>query len=223
MLASTALAAPAAPLPLAIIEDLPAVRRGLQTYLCAQPEFSCALVVGSVEEFLAEVATAPEPPRLVLSDIGLPGRSGIEGVALIRQRLPQAEVVLLTATMGDPSRVFQALCAGAVGFFLKTTPLPDLKAGLLAVAAGGSSMSPAVAREVVKYFQPAAQPAQALTGREQQVVQAIEQGLSYKLIADQLGISLNTVRRHIKSVYAKLHINSKGELLARALRRPGAQ
>lgn len=210
------------PLHLAIIEDLPAVRRGLETYLCAQPEFHCGLVVGSVEEFLDNVGAEATPPRLVLSDIGLPGRSGIEGVGLIRQRLPQADVVLLTAAMGDPSRVFQALCAGAVGFFLKTTPLADLKAGLLAVAAGGSSMSPAVAREVVKYFQPVADPELALTGREVQVVRAIEQGLSYKLIADQLGISLNTVRRHIKSVYTKLHINSKGELLARTLRRPTA-
>ncbi|GAB3833500.1 response regulator [Hymenobacter jeollabukensis] len=207
------------PLPLAIIEDLPAVRRGLETYLCAQPEFSCALVVGSVEEFLEQIEHAATLPRLVLSDIGLPGRSGIEGVGLIRQRLPQAEVVLLTATLGDPARVFQALCAGAVGFFLKTTPLPELKAGLLAVAEGGSSMSPAVAREVVRYFQPTPDPEQVLSAREQQVVRAIEQGLSYKLIADQLGITLNTVRRHIKSVYAKLHINSKGELLARTPRR----
>lgn len=206
-------------LALAIIEDLPAVRRGLETYLCAQPEFSCTLVVGSVEEFLEKIGQEATPPRLVLSDIGLPGRSGIEGVALIKQRLPHTEVVLLTATMGDPARVFQGLCAGAVGFFLKTTPLPDLKAGLLAVAEGGSSMSPAVAREVVKYFQPAPDPTQVLSARELQVVHAIEQGLSYKLIADQLGISLNTVRRHIKSVYAKLHINSKGELLARNVRR----
>ncbi|MDO7873171.1 response regulator transcription factor [Hymenobacter sp. ASUV-10] len=210
------------PLHLAIIEDLPAVRRGLETYLCTQPEFQCGLVVGSVEEFLDRIGDEATPPRLVLSDIGLPGRSGIEGVSLIKQRLPQADVVLLTAVMGDPARVFQALCAGAVGFFLKTTPLSDLKAGLLAVAEGGSSMSPAVAREVVKYFQPVADPEQSLTPREVQVVHAIEQGLSYKLIADQLGISLNTVRRHIKSVYTKLHINSKGELLARALRRPGA-
>ena len=209
----------APPLRLAIIEDLPAVRRGLETYLCAQPEFSCGLAVGSVEEFLEKIAHEATPPRLVLSDIGLPGRSGIEGVGLIKQRLPQAEVVLLTATLGDPARVFQGLCAGAVGFFLKTSPLPELKAGLLAVAEGGSSMSPAVAREVVKYFQPTPDPAQVLSARELQVVRAIEQGLSYKLIADQLGISLNTVRRHIKSVYAKLHINSKGELLARAPRR----
>ena len=208
---------PAMPLllSLAIIEDLPAVRRGLETYLCAQPEFSCGLVVGSVEEFLEKIAGQATPPRLVLSDIGLPGRSGIEGIAFIKQRVPTADIVLLTATMGDPARVFQGLCAGAVGFFLKTTPLPELKAGLLAIADGGSSMSPAVAREVVRYFRPTPDPAQALSPREVQVVHAIEQGLSYKLIADQLGISLNTVRRHIKSVYAKLHINSKGELLAR--------
>ncbi|MBD2721631.1 response regulator [Hymenobacter armeniacus] len=203
------------PVSLAIIEDVPAVRQALHTYLCAQPEFDCVLAVGSVEDFLAQVKTLAAPPRLVLSDIGLPGKSGIEGVGLIRAQLPGTDVVLLTTPPGNPEWIFQGLCAGAVGYFLKNTPLADLKAGLISVAEGGSSMSPAVARQVVKFFQPAAAPEQPLTPREQQVVQAIEEGLSYKLIAARLGIGLDTVRGHIKSIYGKLHINSKGELLAR--------
>ncbi|MBJ6110801.1 response regulator transcription factor [Hymenobacter sp. BT523] len=203
------------PVSLALIEDVPAVRQALHTYLCAQPEFDCVLAVGSVEEFLAQAKTLAAPPRLVLSDIGLPGKSGIEGVGLIRAQLPGTDVVLLTTPPGNPEWIFQGLCAGAVGYFLKNTPLADLKAGLLSVAEGGSSMSPAVARQVVRFFQPAAAPAQPLTPREQQVVQAIEEGLSYKLIAARLGIGLDTVRGHIKSIYGKLHINSKGELLAR--------
>jgi DNA-binding NarL/FixJ family response regulator len=101
-----------------------------------------------------------------------------------------------------------------VGYLVKTTPLPAIKAVLLDVLAGGSAMSPAVARHVVRYFRPvAALP--PLTLREKQVVEAIEQGLSYKLIADQLGMSVNTVRSHIRAVYEKQQVNSKTALIKR--------
>jgi len=206
-------------LPIAIIEDQAALREAYTRYLCAQPEFHCVLVAESVEEFLARVEELPEPPRLVLSDIGLPGgRTGIEGIPLIRARLPQAEVLLISV-YSDTERVFQALCAGAVGDLLKTTPLAQLKEALLEVAAGGSPMSPSIARQVVRHFRPAPASHEQLTAREQQIVQGIEEGLSYKLIAARLGIQMGTVQNHIRSVYCKLEINSKGELMALA-RRP---
>ena len=198
---------------LAIIEDQPAIREALHTYLCAQPEFECVAVAGSVEELLEALAAGAPAPRLVLSDIGLPGATGIEGVALIRERAPEAEVVLITVYL-DAERTFQALCAGAVGYLIKSTPLPAIKQALLDVLAGGSPMSPAIARHVMRYFRPAA-PQARLTPREQQIVEALEQGLSYKLVAERLGISLNTVRAYIRTVYDKLQINSKAELLAR--------
>jgi DNA-binding NarL/FixJ family response regulator len=198
---------------LAIVEDQPAIREALHTYLCAQSEFECVAVAGSVEELLSLLADGTAAPRLVLSDIGLPGATGIEGVSLIRELAPQAEVVLITVYQ-DAERTFQALCAGAVGYLVKSTPLPTIKQALLDVLAGGAPMSPAIARHVMRYFRPAA-PSAALTPREQQIVEALEQGLSYKLVADRLGISLNTVRAHIRTVYDKLQINSKSELLAR--------
>jgi len=200
---------------LAIVEDQLAIRQALSTYLCAQPEFKCVLVAESVEELLAALDSGEGiAPQIILSDIGLPGITGIAGIPLIRQRLPQTEVVLITVYQ-DADRVFQALCAGAVGYLVKTTPLPEIKQALLDVRAGGSPMSSAVARHVVRYFRPAPAAQSPLTAREEQIVQAIEQGLSYKLVADRLGISLNTVRAHIRTVYEKLQISSKGELMAR--------
>jgi DNA-binding NtrC family response regulator len=110
------------PYHLAIIEDQAPIRETLAEYLCAQPEFCCGLVAGSIEEFLALVAQAPVPPQLILSDIGLPGLTGIEGLPLIRAQLPEAQVIMLSV-YADAERVYQALCAGAVGYLLKDTPL----------------------------------------------------------------------------------------------------
>jgi DNA-binding NarL/FixJ family response regulator len=213
-----------APHSLALIEDQVFIRETLHEYLEAQPEFRCVVVAGSVEEFLTLLPGAAVPPQLILSDIGLPGRSGIEGLPLIRAQLPAAQVVMLSV-YAEAERVYQALCAGAVGYLLKDTPLPQLKEHLLQVAAGGSPMSPGVARHVVQAFQRLAQraapsPSEPLTPRELEIVRGIEDGLSYKLIAARLHISLDTVRNHIRSVYRKLQVNSKGELLAQALRRP---
>lgn len=212
----------AAVIKLGIIEDQAAIRAALCEYLGTQPEFSCVLCAGSHEEFVAGLADLPAAalPTLVLSDIGLPGRSGIEGLAVLRQVLPQAEVLMLSVYT-DAERVFEALRQGAVGYLEKTTPLPLLKEHLLQVAAGGSPMSPSVARHVTRYFAP--RPATHLAGltpRELDIVRGIEDGLSYKLIAERLHLSIDTVRTYIRQVYGKLQINSKGELLAKARPRP---
>jgi DNA-binding NarL/FixJ family response regulator len=204
---------------LALIEDDAPIREGLCEYLNGQPEFACVLVAESVEEFLARLPTAPALPTLILCDIGLPGRTGIEGLPLIKAQLPTADVLMLSV-FTDAKRVFNALCAGAVGYLLKNTPLPELKQHLLQVAAGGSPMSPSVARHVIASFHPAPAPAsgEKLTPREREIVKGIEDGLNYKLIAERLFISPETVRNHIRHVYRKLEVNSKGELLALKLK-----
>jgi DNA-binding NarL/FixJ family response regulator len=215
------------PLALAIIEDQVAIRETLNEYLCAQPEFRCVLMADSVEAFLRQLPTA-EAPQLILSDIGLPGLTGIEGLPLIKELLPNAQVLMLSV-YADAERVFQALRAGAVGYLLKNTPLAQLKENLLQVAAGGSPMSPGVARYVVQAFRQGPAPSvtlplenllpEALTVRELEIVRGIEDGLSYQLIANRHFISIDTVRNHIRSVYRKLQVNSRSELMAHALKR----
>ena len=218
------------PFALAIIEDQASIRETLQEYLCGQPEFRCVLVAESVEAFLQALPSAAVPPQLILSDIGLPGLTGIEGIPLIQERLPQAQILMLSV-FADAERVFQALRAGAVGYLLKNTPLAQLKEHLLQVAAGGSPMSPGVARFVVQAFRQQAAaarpdiylaellPDEPLTAREMEIVRGIEDGLSYQLIANRHFISLDTVRNHIRNVYRKLQVNSKSELMAHALKR----
>jgi DNA-binding NarL/FixJ family response regulator len=212
----------AAMITIGIIEDQTAIREALCEYLGAQPEFRCVLCSASHEEFVEGLAGLAVTPALVLCDIGLPGRSGIEGLSVLRQLLPDTEVLMLSVYT-DAERVFEALREGAVGYLEKTTPLPLIKENLLQVAAGGSPMSPSVARHVIRYFrhQPqAAAPLASLTARENDIVRAIEDGLSYKLIADRLGLSLDTVRSHIRQIYRKLEVNSKTEVIAKARSRP---
>lgn len=206
---------------LGIIEDQQAIREALCSYLGEQPDIDCVLSAGSVSEFAARLPELPTKPALVLSDIGLPVISGIEGLAMWQQCLPEAAVVMLSIHT-DADRVFEALRAGAVGYLDKMTPLPMLAELLRQVAAGGSPMSPSVARHVIRHLWPARQPDATLTPREKDIVRGIEDGLSYKLIASRLSVSIDTVRTHIRQIYRKLHVNSKAEIISRSWTRPRA-
>jgi DNA-binding NarL/FixJ family response regulator len=150
----------------------------------------------------------------VVLDINLPGMSGIEGIRHIREMLRKAEIMMMSV-MDDSQSVFNSLCAGAAGYVDKETPLEKIKEYIVSLSQGGSPITPAIARKVVEFFKPDKKFKEDLTPREKDIIQGIVDGLSYKLIADRLGISHDTVRKHILSTYRKLQINSKGELLAR--------
>ncbi len=201
-----------------IVEDDPEIRTGLQKYLNSQPEFVCSIAEESVENFLKNTSSS-QPLDVLLLDIGLPGMSGIHGIPKIKDRFPEIEIAMLTV-YDDSEKIFQSLCAGASGYILKATPLKKIKEFIIDLYQGGSPMSPQIARKVVEYFHPSPRKYQpsVLTPREKEIVNGLVNGLSYKMIAAEMGISIETVRHHIKSIYRKLHVNSKAEVISKSFR-----
>ncbi|MCW5909778.1 MAG: response regulator transcription factor [Cyclobacteriaceae bacterium] len=202
---------------IAVIEDDPVIRTGLLEYFQHEEFCHDAWATPSMESFF-EAIKSGKHADVVLTDIGLPGMSGTDGIRLIREQLPQADVIMLTV-FKDENRIFKSLCAGATGYLLKDTPFPQIKEAIRVIRNGGSFMSPAIARKVVQYFNPQPQENENnLTVRERQIIQGLVDGLSYKLIADRLSISIDTIRYHIKKIYNKMHVNSRTELIRKSMR-----
>lgn len=201
---------------LGIVEDEQLVMNSLETYLNKQPGIKVSLTASSMEVFLKGLKTSV-PLDMVLLDIGLPGMSGLEGIRYIKEERPDIDILILTAS-DDSEKVFKALCSGAVSYISKRTDLQTIKEAVLTVNQGGAYMSPAIARRIVEYFAPKKKVQDdPLTPRQLQIAQGLIDGLSYKLVADRLNISMETVRDHIKKIYKKLEINSKGELMKKKL------
>jgi len=161
-----------------------------------------------------------EAPQVMLVDLGLPGMSGIEGIAELRKRHSGTALVVLTV-YEDNERVFQALCAGASGYLLKNTPPARLLEGLRDAVGGGAPMSPEIARQVVEIFRRFRPPEKAnydLTPHELRLLRLLVEGHSYKTAAVELDVSINTIAFHVQKIYGKLQVHSKSEAVARALK-----
>ena len=156
-----------------------------------------------------------DPPDIVLMDIGLPDRSGIEAIGQIRAKLPELNIIVLTAHEND-DYVFNALCAGASGYIIKEASMERIIGAMQEVLDGGAPMSTQIARMVVQSFQ--RKTTTLISEREKEVLNELCQGKSYKMIADTLFISEETVRRHLKNIYKKLHVGSKSEAVAKAIK-----
>jgi DNA-binding NarL/FixJ family response regulator len=201
-----------------IIEDQSKIREGLRSLIDGTDGYSCVCSFGSMEEALAKIDR--ELPDVLLVDIGLPGMSGIEGMRRIKDLHPGLSVLMLTV-YDDDQRIFDALCAGASGYLLKKTPPARLLESLNEVMGGGAPMSPDVARRVVAIFREIRPPAEAgyqLTPHEIRILKLLVEGHNYKTAADQLDVSINTIRFHMRSIYEKLQVHSKSEAVSKALR-----
>jgi DNA-binding NarL/FixJ family response regulator len=202
----------------AIIEDERDIRESLSVLVNGTPGYSCTGSYRTMEEALERIAL--QLPDVVLSDIGLPGRSGIEGVKLLKERHPQLLVLMLTV-YDDDDRIFEAMCAGACGYLLKKTPPARLLESLREAVQGGAPMSPEVARRVVALFREIRPPDRAdyqLTPHETRLLKLFVEGHNYKTAAVELGVSVNTVNFHVRRIYEKLQVHSRSEAVAKALR-----
>jgi len=201
-----------------LIEDERDVREGLTVLINGSPGFRCIASFRTMEDALH--STWGRIPDVVLTDIGLPGMSGIEGTRVLKERYPNLPVVALTV-YDDDEGVFAALCAGASGYLLKNTTPVRLLESLKEVASGGAPMSPTVAHRVIKLFRQFRPPETAthdLTGQETQLLKLIVDGHTYKTAASKLEITVRTVSFHLHNVYQKLQVHSKTEAVAKALR-----
>lgn len=206
-----------------IVEDDSAIREGWAGVINRTPDLLCIAQYDTAEQALEGIPA--NPPDVVLMDINLPGLSGIDCVLALKQRLPEVDFVMLTM-FDDRDRIFDALRAGAVGYLLKRTTPAALITAIQQVKAGGSPMSPEVARQVTQFFrevQPdtkTANPELEMLGeREGQILKMLATGRHYKEIADQLEISIDTVRTHIRRIYRKLQVNSRTDAVVKFLGR----
>lgn len=206
------------PIRVVIVEDDRGTRDGLRQLVDGTPGYRCLTVFGSLEQALA--ARAGEAPEVVLLDIQLPGVPGSQGVGSLRQRWPEAAILMLTA-FDDEDKIFESLCNGASGYLLKRTPPARLLEAVREARDGGAPMSPEIARKVVELFRRTAPPVvleQALTRQEVQLLRLLAEGCSYQTAGGQLGVSINTVRNYIRNIYEKLQVHTKSAAVSKAMR-----
>jgi DNA-binding NarL/FixJ family response regulator len=203
----------------AIFEDNQSLRIGLAQMINAASGFTC---VGAFPDCSAIIKNIKDTqPDVLLMDIGMPGINGIEGVRMAKEKYPDIKILMQTV-FEDSEKIFESILSGATGYILKNTPSGRILEAIRETCEGGAPMSPSVATKVLKMVvdQPLNKHINTfkLSEREKEVLACLVRGMSYKLVADACAISIDTVRAHIKSIYEKLHVHSKGEAIAIAIK-----
>lgn len=198
---------------IAIVEDNTITRKTLKLLLSGQDSIQSVETYSSAEEFLLQPPDSR--PDILMVDLDLPGMHGTELIQNVKRMMPETEIIVHTV-FEDRENVFAALKAGASGYVLKGNSPKELIDSLHNLSLGGAPMTPKIARKVLTEFQQSHADENPLSARESNIVRCIEQGLSYKEIAEQLFISPHTVHTHIKNIYEKLQSKSRREALKRA-------
>jgi len=202
----------------ALVDDDTVLRGGLAALINGEADMRCTQQHGTVAEALeAKPATAPD---VILLDIHMPGMLGSVGVAKLREKHTSAAVLMLSV-YEEQDKVFESICNGACGYLLKKAPRTRLVEAIRDAHAGGAPMSPEIASKVIQVFRQTRAPAQSdhgLTPKEIELLALLADGHSYLNAAHTLGITINTVRNHVRSIYDKLHVHTKSEAVAKALK-----
>lgn len=201
-----------------IIEDNKVIRDNVSKFISFHDDFEMAAIHGSANSFLDALAIGPIQSDILLLDIGLPGISGIEAIPLLLDKMPALNIVMLT-TYEEEDVIVRALCSGACSYISKKASLEEIVEALRIVAAGGSYMSPSVAREIVNHLMGGRiSKATILTDRQREILEKLVDGKSYQTIASELYVSVETVRSHVKKMYKVLHVNNKTEAITQYMK-----
>ncbi|MFN0030733.1 MAG: response regulator [Flavobacteriales bacterium] len=206
------------PIQVIVFDDNKHIRESLSLLFVTDHDFALCGAYENTDS--AEELIAITKPDVVLMDIDMPGRNGIDAVGDIHKKFPELPIIMLTV-FDDTERVFTSLRSGAFGYMLKSSPPHKLLEAIKDVHAGGAPMSPSIARKVMFHFQedtPHTYAEYDLTVREREVLSHLVEGLSYKMIADKLNIGFETVRSHIKKIYEKLHVQTMTEAVSKTLK-----
>jgi len=203
----------------ALCEDNDSFRESLQQFIEDTPGFAITTSTSSANELDELISTTR--PDVILMDIDMPGISGIQATGLVKSKFPDIQVLILTV-YDDDEKIFNAILAGANGYLLKKTSPAKILEAITEVHEGGASMSASIVKRVLLYFNRQAGVGATndytLSQREFEILKCLVNGDSYKMIADNCRISIGTVRTHISNIYKKLHINSKSEAVAKAIK-----
>jgi DNA-binding NarL/FixJ family response regulator len=201
---------------IAIVEDLDEVREGLANFISLNPDFLVTGAFSSAEDALKKIPAIQ--PDIVIMDINLPGKDGIQCIRELKNETPHTQFMMFTVYEND-ERVFEALKAGAASYLLKNTGLTQLTEALKELFHGGSPMSASIARKLISHFHNEHlqnNSINTLTQRENEILLLLAKGLLYKEIAEKLSIAVNTVRQHIHKIYEKLHVQNRTEAINKA-------
>lgn len=202
-----------------IFEDNNNMREGLFQLINGSNGFTCTGAFPNCDDLVHRIERSN--PDVIIMDIEMPGISGIEGVKLVKENFPEMKILMETI-FDDDAKIFDSICAGAEGYILKNTAPVEILSAIKEIYEGGSPMTPTIANRVMKMVKNQhtsdSKNIFNLTDREKEILSCLVEGMSYKLIADECNISIDTVNVHIKNIYKKLQVHSKSEAVAKAIR-----
>lgn len=202
-----------------IFEDNLLLRESLTQLINGTEGLSCAGAYPDCDDIIYHISKTE--PHVVLMDIQMPGKSGVEGVKMIKEIFPEIKIIMQTV-VEDEEKIFASICNGASGYLLKNTTPVRLLDAIKEVYEGGAPMTPSIAQKVLEKFRiqspVSSNELNQLSGREKEILECLVEGMSYKMIASSCKISIDTVRHHIRNIYDKLHVNSKSEAVVKAIR-----